>query len=103
MYCISLLILISIFSMGQKYEPPINGFEGFIIDNLIVYTHVFMQLLPRFERLDYSVYRNAYMLHRLTKTFDQQDLVQRLQRFEQLHSGNVYGFDSPQRQVSMLK
>lgn len=90
--------------MGMKYEPQFNSsFDGFIIDNLIVYTHIFMQLLPRFERLDYSVYRNAYMLHRLAKTFAQQDLVQRLQRFERLHSGNAYGFDSPQRQAGMLK
>ncbi|TDG52183.1 hypothetical protein AWZ03_001464 [Drosophila navojoa] len=88
---------------GINYEPPITSvYDGFIIDNLIVYTHIFMQLLPRFERLDYSVYRNAYMLHRLAKTFSQQDLVDRLQRFERLHSGNSYGFDSPQRQVNML-
>ncbi|XP_030572125.1 sphingomyelin phosphodiesterase 4 [Drosophila novamexicana] len=90
-------------TLGIYYEPPItNQFDGFIIDNLIVYTHIFMQLLPRFERLDYSVYRNAFMLHRLAKTFSQQDLVDRLQRFERLHSGNAYGFDSPQRQVNML-
>ncbi|KAH8414053.1 hypothetical protein KR222_003373, partial [Zaprionus bogoriensis] len=88
---------------AAKYKPPIsNYFDGFIIDNLIVYTHIFMQLLPRFERLDYSVYRNAHMLLRLAKAFSQQDLVQRLQRFERLHSGNAYGFDSPQRQVSVL-
>ncbi|KAM8705739.1 hypothetical protein ACLKA7_010098 [Drosophila subpalustris] len=90
-------------TMGIYYEPPIsNSFDGFIIDNLIVYTHIFMQLLPRFERLDYSVYRNAYMLHRLAKTFAQHDLFDRLQRFERLHSGNAYGFDSPQRQVNMM-
>ncbi|XP_034114645.1 sphingomyelin phosphodiesterase 4 [Drosophila albomicans] len=90
-------------TLGVQYEPPIGTcFDGFIIDNLIVYTHIFMQLMPRFERLDYSVYRNAYMLHRLAKTFSQPGLVERLQRFERLHSGNTYGFDSPQRQVNVL-
>ncbi|EDV92548.1 sphingomyelin phosphodiesterase 4 isoform X1 [Drosophila grimshawi] len=90
-------------TVGVLYEPPItNAFDGFIMDNLIVYTHIFMLLLPRFERLDYTVYRNAYMLHRLVKTFSQQDLVQRLQRFERLHTGHNYGVDSPQRQVNML-
>ncbi|EDW85099.1 uncharacterized protein Dwil_GK14473 [Drosophila willistoni] len=88
---------------GRSYEPPItNLFDGFIIENLIVYTHIFMQLLPRFERLDYTVYRNAQMLLRLAKTFNQPELVERLQRFERLHSGNAYGFDSPQRQVNIM-
>ncbi|ALC47309.1 CG6962 [Drosophila busckii] len=88
---------------GINYQPEISRyFDGFIIDNLIVYTHIFMQLLPRFERLDYSVYRNAYMLHRFAKMFAQHDLIGRLQQFERLHSGNTYGFDSPQRQVNTL-
>lgn len=73
------------------------------MDNLIMYTHIFMQMLPHFGRLDYTVYRNAFMLYRLATMFAQHDLVERLQRFERLHAGNSYGFDSPQRQVNMMK
>ncbi|EDV49457.1 sphingomyelin phosphodiesterase 4 [Drosophila erecta] len=82
--------------------PNLSCFDGFIIDNLIMYTHIFMQLLPHFGRLDYTVYRNASMLYRLATIFSQHDLVDRLQRFERLHGGNAYGFDSPQRQVNMM-
>ncbi|XP_017083915.1 sphingomyelin phosphodiesterase 4 [Drosophila eugracilis] len=85
------------------YKPPILPcYDGFIIDNLIMYTHIFMQLVPHFGRLDYTVYRNAFMLYRLATMFAQHDLVERLQRFERLHAGNSYGFDSPQRQVNMM-
>ncbi|XP_017062205.1 sphingomyelin phosphodiesterase 4 [Drosophila ficusphila] len=90
-------------SSSLAYRPPISSsFDGFIIDNLIMYTHIFMQLLPHFGRLDYTVYRNAFMLYRLATIFAQHDLVERLQRFERLHAGNAYGFDSPQRQVNMM-
>ncbi|KAH8291911.1 hypothetical protein KR054_002124, partial [Drosophila jambulina] len=86
-----------------SYRPPISSqFDGFIIDNLIMYTHIFSVLLPHFERLDFTVYRNAFMLYRLATMFAQHDLVERLQRYERLHAGNAYGFDSPQRQVHML-
>lgn len=88
---------------GLAYLPPISPcFDGFIIDNLIMYTHIFIQLLPRFERLDYTVYRNAFMLYRLATMFSQNDLIDRLQRYERLNAGNSYGFDSPQRQVNMM-
>ncbi|XP_030376210.1 sphingomyelin phosphodiesterase 4 isoform X2 [Scaptodrosophila lebanonensis] len=86
---------------GINYEPPIlPSFDNFIMENIIVYTHIFMLLLPRFERLDYTVYRNAHMLFRLSKTFAQQDLGDRLQRFEQV--GSTFGFDSPQRQIKLI-
>eukprot|EP00099_Drosophila_melanogaster_P022605 NP_650124.1 uncharacterized protein Dmel_CG6962 [Drosophila melanogaster] len=86
-----------------SYRPPISScFDGFIIDNLIMYTHIFMQLLPHFGRLDYTVYRNAFMLYRLATIFSQHDLVDKLQRFEAIHAGNSFGFDSPQRQVNIM-
>ncbi|KAH8294746.1 hypothetical protein KR018_002396, partial [Drosophila ironensis] len=85
------------------YQPPILPcFDAFIIDNLIMYTHIFVLLLPRFERLDYTVYRNAFMLFRLAMIFSQHDLIERLQRYERLNAGNSYGFDSPQRQVNLM-
>ncbi|KAH8340880.1 hypothetical protein KR059_009142, partial [Drosophila kikkawai] len=86
-----------------SYRPPISShFDSFIIDNLIMYTHIFSILLPHFERLDFTVYRNAFMLYRLATMFAQHDLVERLQRYERQYAGNAYGFDSPQRQVHML-
>ncbi|XP_017144069.1 sphingomyelin phosphodiesterase 4 [Drosophila miranda] len=88
---------------GQNYKPAITpAYDAFIMDNLIVYTHIFMQLLPKFGRLDYTVYRNCQILNRLAMTFGDQNLADRLQRFERLHSGNSYGFDSPHRQTHLL-
>ncbi|XP_022216123.2 sphingomyelin phosphodiesterase 4 [Drosophila obscura] len=88
---------------GHSYKPAItSAYDAFIVDNLIVYTHIFMQLLPHFGRLDYTVYRNCQMLSRLAITFGNPDLVDRLQRFERMHSGNSYGFDSPLRQTHLL-
>lgn len=102
----SRILMASVFFRAGSltYRPPIpSHFDGFIIDNLIMYTHIFSVLLPHFERLDFTVYRNAFMLYRLATMFAQHDLVERLQRYERLHAGNAYGFDSPQRQVHMMK
>ncbi|BFF89069.1 sphingomyelin phosphodiesterase 4 [Drosophila madeirensis] len=88
---------------GHSFKPAItSAYDAFIMDNLIVYTHIFMQLLPHFGRLDYTVYRNCLMLNRLAITFGDPDLVDRLLRFERLHSGNSYGFESPLRQTHLL-
>jgi len=43
------------------------------------------------------------MLYRLATIFSQHDLVDKLQRFEAIHAGNSFGFDSPQRQVNIMK
>lgn len=50
-------------------------YETFIIENLISYTQIFVQLLPRFERLDFSSLKNVLMLFRLIKVFGQANLV----------------------------
>jgi sphingomyelin phosphodiesterase 4 len=42
-------------------------YENFITENLIVYTQIFVKLIPRFERLDLSTLRNIHMLYRVLK------------------------------------
>lgn len=62
-----LIICIFIFS-GTNFEVPINNrFDSFIADNLVIYTQIFVHILPRFERLDFTSLRNVIMLHRLVK------------------------------------
>lgn len=40
---------------------------GFIADNLLAYTVIFQQLLPRFSRIDIASPKNALMLFRVCK------------------------------------
>ncbi|CAK9809971.1 Sphingomyelin phosphodiesterase 4 [Anthophora plagiata] len=47
----------------------------FIAHNLLAYTVIFQQLLPRFMRTDLVAPKNALMLFRLTKVFSQQHLA----------------------------
>ncbi|CAK9821994.1 Sphingomyelin phosphodiesterase 4 [Anthophora retusa] len=47
----------------------------FIAHNLLAYTAIFQQLLPRFMRTDLVAPKNALMLFRLTKVFSQQHLA----------------------------
>lgn len=63
----------------QDFQGQIPGkFERFIMDNSSTYTQIFIQLLPRFERLDFSSPKNVSMLYRLTKVFGQSNLPQLL-------------------------
>lgn len=49
-------------------ERPISSiFDSFIAENLVIYTQIFVHLLPRFERLDFTSFPNVIMLHRLVK------------------------------------
>lgn len=49
-------------------ESPINSkFDSFIAENLVIYTQIFVHILPRFERLDFTSFPNVIMLHRLVK------------------------------------
>ncbi|KOC70912.1 Sphingomyelin phosphodiesterase 4 [Habropoda laboriosa] len=47
----------------------------FIAHNLLAYTAIFQQLLPRFMRTDLVAPKNALMLFRVTKVFSQQHLA----------------------------
>lgn len=53
-------------------------FEKFIMENAASYTQIFIQLLPRFERLDFASLKNVTILYRLARVFSQSNLAQLL-------------------------
>ncbi|KAK4875253.1 hypothetical protein RN001_011675 [Aquatica leii] len=70
----------------------------FMTDNLLAYTVLLQQLLPRFNRVDLSSPKIALILYRLTKVFGQPNLVTYLRAIEfsvqqldttPLHSYNI--------------
>ncbi|XP_011293131.1 sphingomyelin phosphodiesterase 4 [Musca domestica] len=89
---------------GNNIEVPINSrFDTFIADNLVIYTQIFVHILPRFERLDFTSLRNVIMLHRLVKVFSQSTLPQKLYNAEKSYAGNTIGFvDSPRKHSTFL-
>lgn len=50
-------------------------FEKFIMENAASYTQIFIQLLPRFDRLDFTSMKNVSILYRLTRVFSQTNLA----------------------------
>lgn len=60
-----------------------HRFEQFVMENMISYTQILVQLLPRFERIDFSSLRNVMMLHRVLKVFSQANLSELLRLNEQ--------------------
>uniref|UniRef100_A0A336LQY2 CSON001502 protein n=1 Tax=Culicoides sonorensis TaxID=179676 RepID=A0A336LQY2_CULSO len=64
-------------------EMPIPPkFDTFISENLPAYTQIFVKLVPRFERVDLSSYKNVFMLFRVLKVFGQSNLSDILRRHE---------------------
>lgn len=59
---------------NQLVGPIASKYERFILENSATYTQIFIQLLPRFERLDFGSLKNVSMLYRLTKVFGQSNL-----------------------------
>lgn len=59
---------------NQLIGPIPSKYERFILENSATYTQIFIQLLPRFERLDFASLKNVSMLYRLTKVFGQSNL-----------------------------
>lgn len=53
-------------------------FEKFIMENAASYTQIFIQLLPRFDRLDFTSLKNVTILYRLARVFSQTNLAQLL-------------------------
>lgn len=53
-------------SIGNEVAVS-QRFSTFIAENLVIYTQIFVYILPRFERLDFTTFRNVIMLHRLVK------------------------------------
>nr|XP_013101708.1 unnamed protein product [Stomoxys calcitrans] len=89
---------------GAHIEVPINSrFDAFISDNIVIYTQIFVHILPRFERLDYTSLRNVVMLHRLVKVFSQSTLPMKLCHAEKSYAGNTISFvDSPRKHSTFL-
>lgn len=57
-------------------------FEKFIMENAASYTQTFIQLLPRFERLDFASVKNVSILYRLAKVFSQSNLARLLRQHD---------------------
>uniref|UniRef100_A0A1Q3F087 Putative sphingomyelin phosphodiesterase 4-like isoform x1 n=1 Tax=Culex tarsalis TaxID=7177 RepID=A0A1Q3F087_CULTA len=75
--------------LSNNSEMPITQrHENFIAENLIVYTQIFVQLIPRFERIDLTTLRNVMMLFRLLKVFSQGNLIDLLNQNEVIMSSN---------------
>ncbi|XP_012542626.1 sphingomyelin phosphodiesterase 4 [Monomorium pharaonis] len=58
---------------GKIHDP--SRWISFVANNLLAYTVVFQQLLPRFTRTDLVAPKNALMLFRVTKVFSQSYLA----------------------------
>ncbi|EZA53176.1 Sphingomyelin phosphodiesterase [Ooceraea biroi] len=58
---------------GKIHEP--GRWISFVANNLLAYTAIFQQLLPRFMRTDLVAPKNALMLFRVTKVFSQPHLA----------------------------
>lgn len=58
---------------GKIHDP--GRWISFVANNLLAYTAIFQQLLPRFMRTDLVAPKNALMLFRVTKVFSQPHLA----------------------------
>ncbi|KAI4462177.1 sphingomyelin phosphodiesterase 4 [Holotrichia oblita] len=71
----------------------------FIAENILAYVIIFQQLLPRFLRVDLASPKNSLMLYRLTKVFDQPNLVNLIREIEYCIENNdfspTHGFSMP--------
>ncbi|XP_069964053.1 sphingomyelin phosphodiesterase 4 isoform X1 [Bactrocera oleae] len=82
-------------SIGNEVAVS-QRFSTFIAENLVIYTQIFVYILPRFERLDFTTFRNVIMLHRLVKVFSQPNLPAMLCQAEQAYICQL-GADSPRK------
>ncbi|XP_056639509.1 sphingomyelin phosphodiesterase 4 isoform X1 [Diorhabda sublineata] len=60
----------------------------FVAENLLTYTVIFQQLLPRFGRVDLVSPKMSLMLYRIAKVFDQPNLPQYIREIEQCVENN---------------
>ncbi|XP_051170691.1 sphingomyelin phosphodiesterase 4 [Leptopilina boulardi] len=65
---------------GKIHDP--TRWMSFVANNLLAYTAIFQQLLPRFMRIDLVAPKNALMLFRVTKVFSQPYLTEILSDIE---------------------
>lgn len=78
-------------------QPIQRPFDSFVKENMLSYTQIFIQLLPRFDRLDLSSVKNVSMMHRLLKVFSQSNLLDLLRsnEFDLYASKNLLSSSSP--------
>nr|XP_006821103.1 PREDICTED: sphingomyelin phosphodiesterase 4-like [Saccoglossus kowalevskii] len=67
-----------------KDKAVSDQWEEFIIDNLLFYTTLFIDFLPRAFRQDLSASKNAYMLFRVCKVYGQSGLSEMIEEAEGL-------------------
>lgn len=65
---------------GKIHDP--SRWMSFVANNLLAYTAIFQQLLPRFMRIDLVAPKNSLMLFRVTKVFSQPHLTEMLSDIE---------------------
>ena len=69
---------------GARQEGPVDkSWQAFISDNILFYSVVFRQLIPRFMRLDLGTSKNAFMLFRVIKVFFQINLAEMIKEAEE--------------------
>ncbi|KAI8129032.1 Sphingomyelin phosphodiesterase 4 [Lucilia cuprina] len=88
--------------MANMDGPISSRFDSFIAENLVIYTQIFVHLLPRFERLDFTSFPNVIMLNRLVKVFSQPGLSQKLYQAEKSFAGSSISFESPRKHSTLL-
>lgn len=91
--------------IDEGMDPPNSrneniAFDGswrrFIDDNLLFYTVIFRQLIPRFMRLDLSSSINSFLLFRVVKVFNQDNLLSIIKESEDSFESSF----SPVRNIS---
>lgn len=65
-----------------QYVQIPRKFDQFISDNIVCYTQIYITLLPRFERLDFTSLKNVALIYRLVKVFGQSNLAELLKTCE---------------------
>ena len=61
--------------MADSDPAPVDGrWQGWVAENILLYSEVLRLLLPRFFRMDLTASKNAYMLFRIAKVFSQPGL-----------------------------
>lgn len=75
-------------------------YESFIKENMISYTQILVQLLPRFERLDFSSVKSVLMMYRLVKVFGQSNLAGLLRTNEFDGYASKISMSSPKKQFN---
>jgi len=62
--------------VADSDPAPVDGrWQGWVAENILLYSEVLRLLLPRFFRMDLTASKNAYMLFRIAKVFSQPGLA----------------------------